>query len=232
MANVAVDAIMAAGNQGDTQAVAAATSISSTGITVGATAKLLVIVFTWQGASPPTAITVTFNGVAATQRAFTTASAGTNISTGVYTLVNPAAGAQTLAANWTGSSDCYMSAISFTNADTTTGVATGDSQSTTAGSSPTSLAMTSSSDGATVVVQGCNGDEATATQTKFTGYAGGNPGYAASYALGGSSNTHQFTNASGTSFALSGVHVIAGAAGGPALLLPMTQRPANTLLRM
>lgn len=214
MANVAFDAKMTAGNSADgfNQQASSVTSISSTGITVGASATLLAVPFVIQGAAvQPSGVTGTWNGSALTLQVFAVSD---KVTAGIATIVNPAAGANTLALAWTNTGDCYMGAVSFTGTDTSTGVNVADNTTTT---QTTAITVTSSADGATVAVFGVNGSTPTVDQTKLWAEAPLNPGGGASYALGGASNTHNFTGAGGSLQALAGVHVIA-APGGDTLM--------------
>lgn len=209
-----LNAVMAAGNNGDTHAVSASTSFSTTGITIAAgTNRVLVVVLNWQqtAGSAPTSRAVTWGGVSMTERAFIN-NAVSNTSAGVYTLVNPATGAQTLAGSWTNTNDCYVGAVAFDGADQTTGIATGDTATAAAGSS---INVAGSSDGATVATFLTNGSEPTTSQTKFWGFDSFNPGGGGSYEIGGTGTvTHTFSGAGGASPVLAAVHVIAAAGGG------------------
>lgn len=208
---VAFDASMTTGNSADglNQQAAAAVAISSTGITVGALATLLVVVFEWQNSiADVTGRTATWNGVPMVERATVVSTSGgvfNRVST--FTLVNPASGAQTLAGGWTTASDCYMSAVSFTGTDTVTGVNAADN---TTATNVTTITVPSDASGATVAVFGVNGATPTVNFNKIFAEAPLNPGGGASYQLGGASNAHTFTGGGGTIQALAGVHVIAG----------------------
>jgi hypothetical protein len=215
---VAIDATMTGGNSPDglNQEASGTTSISSTGITVGASATGLVAALVWQDpvagtGSAPATRAVTWNGVAMTEAAFVTSSVIHTVSVGIYVLANPAAGAQTLSATWTNTQDAYLSAVSFTGTDTSTVVNATDSTTTT---QTTSITVTSDTNGATVAVFGVDGSAPTVNFTKIFSDAPLAPGGGASYTLGGTSNGHTFTGSGGGTQALAGVHVIAGAGGG------------------
>jgi hypothetical protein len=212
-AAVAFDAKPTAYNSADglNQEADDATSISATtGFTVGAGATLLVAVFVYQSndGTDITARTATWNGAAMTEQATVFTSLFVRVS--IFTLVNPASGANTLAGAWTNASDCYMSAVSFTGTDTATGVEVADNVTAT---QTTTITVTSTTDGATVAVFGVNGSTPTVNFTKIFAEAPLAPGGGASYTLGGTSSAHTFTGAGGTFQALAGVHVIAGAGG-------------------
>lgn len=205
---VAKDASMTAGNSADglNQQASSATTISSTGITVGAGATCLVGIIALEGVSTaPTGITMTWNSVSMTQHAIAT---HTKVVTAFFVLVSPASGAKTLQASWTNSSDVYMSAISFTGTDTSTCVNATDDITATAG---TSITITSTTNGATVGQFATDGATPTMNFTKIYAESPLLHGGGANFTLGGTSNVHTFTGAGGTTPALSGVHVIAGA---------------------
>lgn len=205
---VAFDAKMTGGNgtSGACQKVSSSTSISSTGMTVGGSATLLVGILCWQNSTSGTR-SMTWNGTSMTEAVHIS---GGNQETSIFTLVNPASGNNTLAASWTTSVDCYMSCISFTGTDTSTGIEAGDSVASTTG---TTVSIPSTSDGATVASWTGNGAAPTTNFTQIFAQGDLNPGSAASYTTGGSLNAHTFTGG-GTTRAWAGVHVIAGAGGG------------------
>jgi len=216
---VAVDATMTAGNSSDGTAQDATNvqSITSTGITVGASATLLVVTIGFQrtsgaGTNSPGSLAVTWNGTAMTAQSNTTTGTGIDaVTVYIFTLVNPAAGAKTISASWTTHMDVYMGAISFTGTDTTTGVKTSDN---TTALGATSITVTSSSDGATVASYVNNGATPTTNFTQFWDDGAYSPGGAGSYKLGGTSNSHSFSGGGGSNQVLAGVHVIAGTGGG------------------
>lgn len=205
---VAFDAKMTGGNgtSGACQKVAGATSISSTGMTVGSGATLLIVVLHWQNV-PTGTISVTWDSVACTINASNDITNGSNRSIIAY-LINPNVGNKTLAASWTTSVDCYMSCASFTGTDTSTAV-----QDFVEGNSSTTVTVTSSTDGATVAIWGTNGSAPTTNFNQIFVQSDLNPGAGASYQLGGTSNAHTFTGAGGSSPAYCGIHAIAGASG-------------------
>lgn len=138
----------------------------------------------------------------------------TNLGDEAYTvwfvLGSPATGNKTLAASWTTARDMYMSCASFTGTDTTNVV---NAAHDTTGTSAASLAVTSTTDGATLV---CAANNTNLTGTNFTTIftaTDKSPDAGASYTLGGTSNTHTFTGTGGSAQASSGIHIIAAAAG-------------------
>lgn len=216
---VALDALMTAGNSGDglSQEIATDVAINSTGITVGASAKLLVAVLaTGHGnGAAPTSVSMTWNGTAMTAGPTVTSGTGNPFAwVAIFYLINPAAGANTLHAQWTNSNDMYMSAVSFTGTDTSTGINAAHNATAT---NTTTLTITSDTAGATVAVFAVDGAAPTVNFTKIFSEAPFNPGGGASYTLGGTSNGHTFTGGGGTVQALAGVHVIAAAGGTPVL---------------
>jgi hypothetical protein len=215
--SVSLNAVMAAGNQGSTHAVAIATSFSTTGITIAAGSnRLLVVTIGWQisgGGAPPTGRSVTWNGVAMTEVAFLTAGADSD-SVGIYALINPATGAQTLAGSWTTGLDCYVSAVCFNGADQSTGINGSD----TVTGSATTISVAGSSDGATLATILRNGATTASVpgRTIFWNYDGLAPGGTGAYDIGTSGSVaFDFSGGSdGGSRALAAVHVIASGGGG------------------
>jgi hypothetical protein len=57
----------------------------------------------------------------------------------------------------------------------------------------------------------CNGNAPTMNQTKMFAEEPYSPGGGASYAIGGTSNIHEFTNTAGTTRVMAGVHIIGAA---------------------
>lgn len=236
---VAFDAKMTTGNSADglnQECNDAATTCTSTGITVGASASCLVATVVWKpaGVTAPASRALTWNAVATTEAAFVTSTdgAGTVVSVGVYVLVSPASGAQTLTVTWASNqADVYMSAVSFTGTDTSTCI---NATNSTTATQTTSLTIASTASAATVAVLGVDGDAPAVggsgvgcgTFTKIFSEAPLDPGGAASYQTSsGVSCTHTLTPTTGTRQALAGVNVIpaAGASNtaGPLVNSPM-----------
>ena len=210
---VTFDAKMTAGNgTGGTYAEISTggTTISSTGMTVGGSATLLVVTLVFgQFVASPSSITAKWNSVSMTAGPVSGVSGHTE--TAIFYLVNPTIGNNTLTASWTTTAQCYMSAVSFTGTDTTTPVITSDNATTT---DATSLTVTSTSDGATVASYA--DDTATVPSANFTTiYAASDllDNAAASYQLGGTSNVHTFTATVQTVSVLAGIHIVAPTAG-------------------
>ncbi len=201
------DTTMLTGNSADgfNQQVSGATSISSTGINVGAAATGLIACLTFN--ANVGSVAATWNAVGMTL--------GPNVNSGVVrssilSLPNPASGAQALAASWTTAADCYMSAASFTGTDTSTVVKVADNITAI---NTTTITVTSDTAGATVANFAVDGGAPTVNFTKIYSEAPLGPGGGASYTLGGTSNAHTFTGAGGTVQALTGVHILAPSAG-------------------
>lgn len=219
LAAVAFDASITTGNSADglNQQASSASSISSTGITVGGSATLLVVVAYFQsGSSTISSLAGTWNGTALTVAKQQNGGTGPGTSAILY-LVSPASGANTLQLTWTTVADVYMSAVSFTGSDTTTPLVTAD---TVGGNSGTTVTVTSDTSGATVASWGINGSTPTVNFTKIYAEAPLAPGAGASYTLGGTSNGHTFTGAGGTTPAWAGVHIQAASGGGGLVCTP------------
>ncbi len=147
---------------------AAATSFTnSTNLTIGAgTSRALVVMMAWSTATAPTAISITWNGVALTQITGTVAANGTGGNIAMYGLLNPATGAQALAGSWTGARDFYVAAVAynnvlqtsvataFTNGNFATGTSTLPSQTLSSGLGDADVCSFSSSNGTTISVAG------------------------------------------------------------------------------
>lgn len=208
---VAFDADMTGGNSadGENQIAAATATISSTGMTVGASATLLIGMLSWGAQRPgPTSPTMTWDGVSMTLQPSVTRDNGSNtVSVAIFTLANPAIGNKTLAAAWTNTLDVYMGAVSFTGAN---GVNASDNVTAT---DATSINVNTGVGDATVAIFLTNGSTPTMNQTTIWGESSLQPGGGGSYALGGSgSNSHTFTGAGGTIQALAGIHILSATA--------------------
>lgn len=222
---VALDALFTGGDadSGRCQNANDATTCSDTdGITVGASATLLVAVAHLQGLSDgngPTSITATWNGTGSTGSHSVQNSSGRQNTSVIFWWNAPATGAKTLTISWSNGCDCYMSAASFTGTHATTPVVTADNASTTAS---TTVTVTSGADDATLAIWGTNGADPTVNFNEIFSQAPLDPGGGASYQLAGSSNGHTFTGAGGTTPAGAGIHIAAAAAAG-------TTRPRSLL---
>ena len=135
----------------------------------------------------------------------------------LWVLINPTAGNQTLAAAWTGSSRCHLAAVEFSGADQTTGFKAVDNATAGPTANNVAITITSSTDGATVAsaISGFGNITVTDQTSIFANNPGGANG-AASYALGGASNTHTFTTAAVNNDA-AGIHILVAAGGAVAL---------------
>lgn len=222
---VSVNAAMTAGNQSDTHAVSGATSFSTTGLTIAAGSnRYLTAVVNWGNSASPASRSVTWNGVAMTELVFqnNTDGGGNFTAAAIYGLVNPATGANTLAGSWTGSTDCYASAVCFNGADQSTGI---DAAHTTSGTGLT-LNVTGTTDGATLATHIRNGSVTSTTiisgGTQFWEYDANAPGGAGAYRVGlNGTNAYDFNSGSntGTFRCTAGVHVIAASGSGVSVTL-------------
>lgn len=218
---VAFDAKPTAWNSADglDQQAAGATSVSaSTGMSVGASATVLVGAITYQngaaGGADPGAISAwTWNGVSRTGilESGVNSDGTDRFRAAIAWWVSPATGTKTLTASWTSSADAYMSCASFTGGDTTTPVITADNVTGTTGATVT---VTSDANGMTVAVWGTNGSAPTVNFNKIYANAPLRPCGAASYQAGGSSNGHTFTGGGGTTPGWAGIHLQATQGGG------------------
>jgi hypothetical protein len=214
--SVANDAIMTGGNglNGHNQQAGGVTSISSTGITVGGAATFLAACFTFgkSGVSDISALGATWNSGAMFVISSTSVNDGSNTdSAHIAYVLSPSSGANTLAANWTGSADVYMGAASFTGTDTSTGINSDDTVNPT---NVSSVAINTTSDGATLAVFSNNNGAPTVNQTLIFVDDPFIPGGGATYAIGGSgTNTHTFTG--GTVQSILGIHIIVPSAVSP-----------------
>jgi hypothetical protein len=216
---VAFDAKMTTGNGtgGTYEEVNGLAAISSTGMTVGAGATLLVVLIVWHVAV--TSPSATWNGVAMTLGP----TISNTVRTAIFYLVNPTSGNKTLSASWTTSSATYMSAISFTGTDTTTGIKTSDS---TTASDVASITVTSDASGGSVAAY-TNDTAQTGTpnfNVIFSATDLAHNGYG-NYQLGGTSNVHTFAGATPHT-ALAGVHVIPPSGGGAVIFQELAPAPA------
>ena len=217
---VALDAVMTGGNDGgDVQSVSAGTSFSAASlITVGASATLLVVgcSFLRQGTSQvPTGISATWNGDAMSAGPTAQRFGNPSVLVAIFYRINPAAGANTLAVSWTGASDLYCGAASFTGTDTSTGINAADNQ-TNSGTTGTSsnVTITTVSGDATVGVSCADSNDPTVAFTKFYGAADLAPGGAGDYKLStGTSDAHTYSYSAGQVFAGAGIHILAAGGG-------------------
>lgn len=159
-----------------------------------------------------TSPTMTWNGVSMTQ--IGSGIQGTNSGVRLFYLVAPATGNQTLVASWTTGSVSTLGAVAFSGADQTTchDAATIETATDTSGT-PSTGAVTSATDAATVGAVTNAGNTLTlATQTAiYTDNSMSFQEAAASYGIGGTSNSHNWTSAS-TTWAAMGVQIKAAAA--------------------
>lgn len=191
----------------------AASLSSSTAITIGASATLLIVdISNLNSGGSTTGLGCTWNGVSMTQAVIET---NGNISTSIYVLVNPATGAKTLACTFpsSGSNAWYVHASSFTGTDTTTGYKSADNVTSTS----TPITINTTANDATFASYSCDGGGSGAAsnfQITYDDVANTQNG-SGSYEIGGAgTNSHAFTCTGGTEAGV-GIHIIAPTSGGP-----------------
>ena len=130
----------------------------STHLTIGATANVLIVPIVWSTASPPTGVSITWNGVALSLISNTSIGNSTHGNVAIYGLLNPATGTQTLAGSWTGTRGFYTVGISFSGADTSSFANAFQNGTTGTGAgSPATISVTATANGATVGVFSTDG---------------------------------------------------------------------------
>ncbi|UPT97249.1 hypothetical protein J4G48_0003440 [Bradyrhizobium barranii subsp. apii] len=191
---------------------------SSTVITVGSgsnRALVVYLMFVFGGGSGlPTGISVTWNGVAMTPitgASFSDVTAGTSII--AYGLVNPASGANTLSASWTGSRFTSVAAISFTGVDQTGGAtsfAHGAGNHGNAGGNA-SVTVTSATGNITAAAYTNDGSSTFTATSPTQDFVDLTSNSAMNHTAGSASNTMTATQG-GTNWVAAGVDVVAAAA--------------------
>jgi hypothetical protein len=236
MSSVAIDATMTGGNGPggfNQESGSKVVTLSSTGMTVGASASLLTAQLGLGDAnSTPATPTCTWNGTSMNLAASIYQGTNGGAGTYIFTLVNPTSGNKTLTAVWGTTTAIYnneaiLSAASFLHTDTVTGYKAADTitGSNNGGANP-SFTVPTDSAGASLGVLTANvtGTLSVTTQTKI--YASADIGIngAASYGIGGaSSNTHTFGCSASSVQAWAGIHIIAAAATTSGLLMAANQ---------
>jgi hypothetical protein len=191
------------------------TSLNLTTYTVAAGDNLALYVgVAWQLAV--TGVTVTWNGDGLTLVDEHDDGVGQNVFVKIYRLLAPDAGNHTLALSWTGANQCTVGALALKNVNQTTPEVVADTEKATAtGTAIATGAVTCAAGDATFGIAGIE-DAAAATaafsstdsqtehwrQSTADEVAG-----AGSYALGGSSNNHQWTGATSRPWAAIGIHI-------------------------
>lgn len=186
-----------------------ATSISLTTYSVTAGSNLCMIAILQLNGSV-TSPAITWNGVALSND-------GANVAGTVifWHLVNPATGTNTLAASWTTNRTSVLGAVTFSGADQTTCINATNSKNQTGSSISSSIALTSTTDGATVSGGVCGTQYPTGgtSATNLWAPTTSDIGWSSSYQLGGTTNTHTTTWAASCSWGERGVNVIAEGGG-------------------
>lgn len=193
------------GNGGQCERVASNTTLSSTGLTIAAGSnRLLIVPIVWSNAGTlPSGITITWNGVGLTQ--VPSAYGGTTGSyAGLWYLLNPDTGNQTLTANWTTTSGCYMGAICFDGAGSISGGATNNTN---------TITLSAGANDASVAVYNCDGGTPVGDQTLVWSDSAFGPSAAANRA-GGGSTTYTFEIGSSSFRTTAGVIVTEAGGGG------------------
>lgn len=192
--------------------VAAGVTLSSSGMTVGASDTIILAPVVWRcGVSAgPTARTMTWDGVSMTEgpSVLVVLGGADSLRAAIWYLRTPNIGNKILKADWTTACDLYMGCASYTGAD----INTGDN---TTATDVTTLNIPTDSAGATVGVFGVDGAFPTMNFTTMWAEDPFNPGGGANWTLGGTgTNGHTFTGGGGTHQVLAGVHLIASGGGG------------------
>jgi len=207
---VSVDAVLTGGDSGDGDTFQGDNVSSKSGtFTVGADATLLVMLACWgktSGSGAPASRVATWNtSETMTEAVVNSVESTANLTSAIYTLVNPTSGAHTIALSWTGTYDIYIGVISFKDTDTTTGYNAAHNQTVT---DDTTITITSDANGGTVASFCLDGSTPTMNFTKVWDNSTFGPGGGGSYNLGGTSNAHTFTGAGGLHETIVGIHVI------------------------
>lgn len=192
-----------------TIAVAGGTSFSDTNLTIGASANALIVLISSSGdLSTPT---VTWNGVALTLLV-QTVSTGVNGYAGIFGLLSPATGNQTLAGSWVNSQDAFISGVSFSGVNVTSLLTAFPNTGSNTGTSTTASVTTTSSVGDVVAaVQGAPFQGSTPPVPDniniFNRVSAGGYGGSANRATGAASVTLSATLFSSRAWAASGVDI-------------------------
>ncbi|MDI3561281.1 hypothetical protein [Bradyrhizobium sp. Arg816] len=211
---VAFDTFGHTGNGGSSTTSYSSASV----ITVGSGSNRALVVFLMfvfaGGSGLPTGISVTWNGVSMTPitgATFSDVTAGTSII--AYGLVNPASGANTLAASWTGARFASVGAISFTGVDQTGGAtsfAHGAGNHGNAGGNAT-VTVTSATGNITAAAYTNDGGSSFTATSATQDFVDATSDCAMNHTAGSASNTMTATQGS-TNWVAAGVDVVAAAA--------------------
>jgi hypothetical protein len=171
----------------------AATSISSSNLTVGTGANRAVVMQIGFSSALVTGISATWDGIAMTLIASVANGLGGLVA--LFGIVNPASGAKSLSVSWTGSSDAKMNAVSWINVSQVGGSTTFYSSATATGTTyPTTGAVVSSANDAAMDVVTTNANLSAPTQTQTALNTTGAYSFAGSRASGaGISISFQWT---------------------------------------
>lgn len=184
---------------------------STTGFTVSTGSNLYLVGILGTGRANITSPAATWNSVSMTNVVSKQASAN-EATTTLFGLVNPATGNLLLSCSWTGSIDAVLGMIAMSGVDQTTPVVTANNQTASGTGASGSVTITSAANDLTLaaLTNGSGAAQTVSITTQTSLYA--NNGQSdcqagASYALGGSSNTHTFGITGSSGWAIVGVHV-------------------------
>lgn len=202
----------------DTTANAATSFTNSTNLTVGAGAnRALLVVICWSTLTPPTAVSITWNGVALSLVSNSPggigASAGAN--TAIYGLLNPASGTLTLAGSWTGARDFCVAGVAYTGVDQAAFATSFTGFHATGTTGNNSVTVTSAT-GRACVACFCNGAGVYTALTGTTVFNDGTPALISAAScrdVGAASVVLTGTVAGTNNWSASGVDILAAAAG-------------------
>ena len=196
---------------------ATATTLSLTTLTVGSGENRVLLGYLASHGDPGAITEFSWNGVALSS--VMTINNGGALYVFLYRLIAPASGTLTLTATWTTAHEATLGAADFSGVDQTTPIVVADNQSPI-GTSTTALAtIPSASSDATVAFDGEIQIQSADTQTRIWMDNVQVIGTAGSYALGGTSNAHQWTITPSAEWAVLGVHLQAAAGGGDGSIL-------------
>jgi hypothetical protein len=189
------------------------TSIDLTTFSVSAGSNRCLVAFLLtEGAVTGTSVNWDQDGTPQAMTSRKTQSGASGFRFEAFSLVAPTVGNLKLHAQWTTSQKVHLLAIAFSGADQSTCVATADSTSNTGSGTSVTLAITSSSDGATAAMMYGNN---VITNNFGTEIFNNSDAISASFALGGTTNNHSWTvSGGGGEYSSVGVHVSAAGGGG------------------
>jgi hypothetical protein len=147
---------------------------------------------------------------------------GTSVYIGIFRRLAPTTGTLKLHAAWSSASGGRIGAVNFSGVDQTTPVVIADNANATdSGDTSASLAVTSGTNDATLVAVGSINVSGSSTDTQTEIFLVNPSGVitAASYGLGGTTNTHTWTVSGTGSRLLLGIHISAATVTSSAALM-------------